>query len=229
MANLVLAFGEILAGAVVLDAAIKGDSIANVIRGTATQQGLGGGSSTSIGGGSTTGGGTTSTGSSSATGSSGATTNPFPGGWVPSRADMGYDGTFTGNLVAPASGTITYASRSFSNWGGYLQLKLDNAIPGLASQTLYFAEGLFPTVKAGQHVAAGQAIATAGTVGAQAGVPGNIEWGLAVNPTSIGTPTNPVAESGISNPAGVVRQFLSWAENTLGVKPPNSTTTIGYP
>jgi Peptidase M15 len=36
MANLVLAFAELLGGAIIADAAIKGDSIANVIRGQAT-------------------------------------------------------------------------------------------------------------------------------------------------------------------------------------------------
>ena len=43
----------------------------------------------------------------------GSLTNPFPGGWTPGRLDMGYDGTFKGQIVAPFSGTITYASTSF--------------------------------------------------------------------------------------------------------------------
>src|ERR1700746_1016957 len=40
MANLPLAFAEVLVGAIVLDAGVKGDSIANVIRGRATQHPL---------------------------------------------------------------------------------------------------------------------------------------------------------------------------------------------
>lgn len=40
MANLVLAFAELVGGAVVLDAAIKGDTITNVVQGKATQHPL---------------------------------------------------------------------------------------------------------------------------------------------------------------------------------------------
>jgi hypothetical protein len=86
LANLPLAFAELMGGGIILDAAIKGDSISNVVRGIATQQPIGGSSSTT--------GGTTSTGTGA-----GGTTNPFPGGWVPSRADAGYDGTFSGTQV----------------------------------------------------------------------------------------------------------------------------------
>ena len=51
MANLVLAFGEILVGAIILDAGIKGDSIPNVIKGQATQHPLSGATSTAAAGG----------------------------------------------------------------------------------------------------------------------------------------------------------------------------------
>jgi biotin carboxyl carrier protein len=154
-----------------------------------------------------------------------ATTTPFPGGWTPSRADMGYDGTFKGQIVAPMSGTITYAARSFSNWGGYVQLKADHAF-GQPSRTFYFAEGLAPTVTAGQHVSAGQPIANA-AASRWNGIVGNIEWGLAQD-GAVGTPTNPLAESGVSNPAGLVRGFLSWAESALGLPAPTSTDHAGY-
>jgi hypothetical protein len=53
--NTVLAFAEIGFGAIVLDAAIKGDSIANVVRGQAQQHPIGGTSTSSSGSG---GGGT---------------------------------------------------------------------------------------------------------------------------------------------------------------------------
>ena len=38
----------------------------------------------------------------------GGLTNPFPGGWQPSRLDMGYDGTFKNQIVAPFAGNITF-------------------------------------------------------------------------------------------------------------------------
>jgi len=49
VANLVLAFAEICAGAIVLDAGIKGDSITNVIKGQATQHPLAGDTSNAPG------------------------------------------------------------------------------------------------------------------------------------------------------------------------------------
>lgn len=148
---------------------------------------------------------------------------PFPGGWTPGRLDQGYDGTFSGNLVSPISGVVTYASQSFENWGGYLEIRTSDGsdIPGLATSTLYFAEGLFPTVTAGQSVSAGQTIATAGTIGAQAAIPGNIEWGAA-KPASVGTPTDPL-EAG----AQAVLTFAQWAETELGLAPPSSTDHAG--
>src|SRR6185503_3297917 len=55
-------------------------------------------------------------------GTSGGITPPFPKGWVSSRLDMGFDGTFTDKIVAPFDGKITYAANSFSNWGGYIEI-----------------------------------------------------------------------------------------------------------
>ena len=152
--------------------------------------------------------------------------NPIPGGWQPERLDMGYDGTFTSLLDSPVSGTVTYASRSFSNWGGYIEIQASTAISGLASSTFYFAEGLDPTVQAGQQVTAGQPIAIA-SPSPWNGISGNIEWGLAA-PGAVGAPTNPVAESGASDPAQMVTNFAIWAVNTLGIAPPASTDHAGY-
>ena len=164
----------------------------------------------------------------------GGLTNPFPLGWIPNRLDMGYDGTFTGAIVAPFSGTITYAAKSFSNWGGYLELKSDHPIPGLPSDTLYFAEGLAPTVKAGEHVTAGQLIAVPApspygdAYNTTVGGAGQIEWGLA-SPGQIGSPTNPLAESGVSRPANVVIGFAIWVVKNLELAPPSQTSNAGYP
>jgi hypothetical protein len=159
--------------------------------------------------------------------------NPFPNGWIPNRLDMGYDGTFGRVLTAPFSGTITYAARSFSNWGGYVELRADHAIKGLPTRTLYFAEGLSPLFRAGTHVIAGTPIAKASpspwgnAYNTTGGGQGQIEWGLAGSgPT--GAPTNPLAEAGIADPARMVKTFAIWAVEHLGVAPPASTDHAGY-
>lgn len=160
--------------------------------------------------------------------------NPFPGGWVPNRLDMGYDGTFSGSIVAPFSGTITFAAAKFSNWGGYIQLKAANGINGIASDTLYFAEGVAPA----PGIAAGTTVQVGDTIGVPAPSPfgnpyrttpggnGQIEWGVAASGT-VGTPTNPLAETGIPDPRGMVLTFAQWAESTLGVAPPAQTGHAG--
>ncbi|MGH7192136.1 MAG: hypothetical protein ACREJM_01225, partial [Candidatus Saccharimonadales bacterium] len=83
-------------------------------------------------------------GGGSTPGPTGGFTNPFPDGWTPGRLDMGYDGTFKNKIVAPFSGTITYAATSWSNWGGWIELKAGTKPAGLPSSTLYFAEGVKP-------------------------------------------------------------------------------------
>jgi Transglycosylase SLT domain len=159
--------------------------------------------------------------------------NPFPLGWVPNRLDMGYDGTFTGAILAPFAGTITYAARSFSNWGGYVELKADKPIPGLPSDTLYFAEGLAPSVKTGEHVGAGQLIAVPAhspygdAYNTTTGGAGQIEWGLA-SPGLVGSPTNPLVETGISHPAAVVIGFAIWVVKNLDLAPPSQVSNAGY-
>lgn len=155
-------------------------------------------------------------------------TNPFPGGWQPTRLDMGYDGTFSGQIVAPFSGTITYASTSFSNWGGYVELKASGTIPGLTTDTLYFAEGLAPLVSNGQQVNAGTPIARP-VPSIWNGITGNIEWGCAQS-GKIGSPTDPLAEPGnLSDPRQMVLNFAAWTHDTLGVAHPATTDHAGYP
>ncbi len=168
--------------------------------------------------------------------SSAGLSNPFPGGWIPNRLDMGYDGTFSGSVVAPFSGTIIYSSSSFSNWGGYIELKADSQPSGLITKTLYFAEGLKPAsgISAGVHVNAGDPIAIpapspyGNAYQTTSDGSGQIEWGVAVDGTT-GTPTNPLAESGITNRKQMVLDFASWAEQALGVAAPSSTNSAGYP
>jgi hypothetical protein len=158
--------------------------------------------------------------------------NPFPGGWIPNRLDLGYDGTFRHWIAAPFSGTITYAAQSFSNWGGYVEIRADHRIKGLPTRTLYFAEGVSPLFAAGTHVSAGTPIAKPApspygdaynTTGAGQG---QIEWGMAA-PGPTGAPTNPLAETGIADPARAVKSFAIWVVEHLGVAPPATTDHAG--
>jgi murein DD-endopeptidase MepM/ murein hydrolase activator NlpD len=172
---------------------------------------------------------TTGTSDSTAT-VAGGFANPFPNGWTPGRLDMGYDGTFKNQIVAPFDGLIIYASRSFSNWGGYLVIQSPSSI-GLPTKTLYFAEGIFPTVSANQSVKAGQQIAIAGTIGAQAGIPGNIEWGVAKEANQLGPIDAYSSQLGNGSAAAraMVLQFAAWAHDKLGVAMPSSTSNAGAP
>jgi hypothetical protein len=172
MANLVLAFAELLAGAVILDAAIKGDSIANVIRGTATQNPIGG---------STAGGGSSSS-SSSATGY----TNPVPGAKT-GRIDQGVDYTMGGSgFLAPGRSQILISDQSNTGWagGGYIAGRLLDG--PLAGRVWYAAEGISPTVVKGAVVNAGDRIGVA-VHNPYNTIVGNIEAGWA-DPSSPGQP-----------------------------------------
>jgi murein DD-endopeptidase MepM/ murein hydrolase activator NlpD len=151
--------------------------------------------------------------------------NPFPHGFKPNRLDAGFDGTFTHQIVAPITGTITYASPSFSNWGGYLVLKSANGeISNLGTDSLYFAEGLTPLVKIGTRVTAGQPIAQAAS-SPWNGITGNIEWGLA-QPGVMGQPTDPYAYVAPNKPGSVIA-LANWAKG-LGVPGPTQTSHAGY-
>ena len=156
-------------------------------------------------------------------------TNPFPKGWKSERLDMGWDGTFKKRIVAPCAGKIIYASDSFSNWGGYIELKLHKQPSQLATSTLYFAEGLHPTVQAGQHVKAGQTIAVPAKNHFN-GTNGNIEWGLAQD-GSVGGPTNThvYGRCGSGGARQSVINFVKWARQNFHLKTPSSTDNAGCP
>jgi hypothetical protein len=172
------------------------------------------------------------------TGGGGSYQNPFPGGWTPNRLDMGYDGTFKGQIVAPFSGTITYASNSFSNWGGYMEIKADQQPNGLPTSTLYFAEGIKPIVTSG-HVNAGTPIADpapspyGNAYGTDPGGNGEIEWGVAADGSSV---TDPYAEAALaaakcpaatSQSRSMVLNFAQWVQQNLHVAPPAETGDAG--
>jgi biotin carboxyl carrier protein len=177
VANLTLAFAELLAGAVLLDAAIKGDTIANVITGKATSHPLAAGEF----GSSTPAGGNVPAGSY---------TNPVPGAST-GRIDQGVDYTL-GNqgFVAPGRSKILIADQANSGWagGGYIAAQLLDG--PLAGDVYYIAEGISPLVKVGDTVAAGTQLGR-GVSNPYNLIVGNIEAGWA-NPTS---PSTPLAQS----------------------------------
>lgn len=173
--------------------------------------------------------------SSSASGAAGGFTNPFPGGWIPNRLDMGYDGTFKGKIVAPFDGVVTYAG-PFTGWNGSsgVIIKADHDV-GLPTRSLFFTEGVAPiTSLQGKHVTAGTPIANAAPspYGDAYGVGssnGSIEWGVAED-GNVGqfVDTEAVALGNCSNAArSMVLAFSQWAQDKLGVAPPASTDHAG--
>lgn len=146
MANLVLSFAELLAGAVLLDAAIKGDSIPNVVKGVGSSSGPGSSSS-----------------SGPATTATGTYTNPVPGAHT-GRVDQGVDYTLgSAGFVAPGRSKIVAVS-SGGGWGS--EYVAGQLLDGpLAGQVWYIAEaaGKAPGVVEGAIVNAGQQIAPQGS------------------------------------------------------------------
>lgn len=180
MANLVLAFAEILAGAIILDAGIKGDSIANVVKGQATQHPLAG---------STTGGGTPGAASGAPTTvAPGTYTNPVPGAST-GRVDQGVDYTLSPQgFVAPGKAKILQADAHNPGWkgGGYIAYQLLDG--PLAGSVGYVAEGVTPApgISPGKIVNAGTQLVTR-AINPYNGTLGNIEAGWA-DPNSPGRP-----------------------------------------
>lgn len=174
MANLVLSFAELLVGAVVLDAAIKGDTIANVVKGAATQHPL------------TAGSGSSGASGQGGTGSlaPGTYTNPLPGATT-GRIDQGVD--YTGRqFLAPGKAKILVSNQSDAGWagGGYLAYQLlDGPLAGAVG---YFAEGIAPRVNVGDVVQGGTVLGIP-VRNPYNGTVGNIEAGWA-DPNSPGRP-----------------------------------------
>jgi hypothetical protein len=180
MANLPLAFSELLAGGIFLVAATTGDSLADVVRGTVSS------SPKPLPG---AGGGTSSEGPAAA-GALGAAgyVNPFPGA-KPSRVDQGVD--YTGaRFLAPGDSEILVADRSSSGWGGggYIAGKFLSG--PLAGKVWFMAEGIRPIVNVGDKIAAGSIVGQP-IPSPFNGIRGNIEAGWA-SPT---TPRAPLAKT----------------------------------
>jgi hypothetical protein len=152
VANLVLAFGEVLVGAIVLDAGIKGDSIPNVIQGKATQHPL-------------TSSSTAPSSTGSPPGATGVTidpssgyTNPVPGATT-GRVDQGVDYHLgPQGFLAPGNSKIVYTGAG-GGWGNeYVAGQLlDGPLKGAVwyiaeapAKLAGIAEGVI--VKAGQQI-----------------------------------------------------------------------------
>lgn len=214
MANLPLAFAELLAGGVIIAAGVsdpKG-SIANVIKGEA--KGI-----ASFNTGSAAAAPSASV-ARSGSASSSSYVNPLPGATA-SRVDQGVDYT-SQSFVAPGASKILVADQSNGGWGGggYVAGQLLNG--PYAGKVWYMAEGLSPSVSAGDTVTPGQTVATP-VASPYNQIVGNIEAGWA-NPSS---PTQPLAQ--ISSDRSAVA--LSWNRFVQALGGPLSTITenAGYP
>lgn len=158
MANLVLAFAELAIGAVVIDAAIKGDSITNVVQGKATQNPV-----TGLG----SGGGTTSSSSSSTTGTTATPTQNSNGYIDPlskvtnwERTDQGVDATLPvgAPIVAPGKVKILGVEPNWYNGQPFLYYQLLDGPD--AGKVQYIAEQITDLAPVGKVLNQGDTLAT---------------------------------------------------------------------
>ena len=202
-----LAFGALVAGAVVLDYGVKNAkgafATADPLGSTSTPTGTGAGGSVVT--------------PSPATGGFPAAVDPLPGA-VGSRLDQGVDATAQ-KLLSTWAGTVVKAPANDPGWkgGGYVAIQSSADM----SRVYYVAEGLLPTVKVGDTVTAGQTIANP-VANPYNGIVGNIEAGLA-NPSDFGQPLAQVT----SAPAAMVTSFYNWLR-TLGGPLATSTSSAGH-
>lgn len=213
--NLPLAFAELLFGAVLVDAGIKGASLTDVIKGQATVQPL------DLSGASSSGSGSTAS-SGSASGSS----SLFGAGTTGGRLDQGQDLVAGGPIQTPVAGKVLVADANNAGWGGggFIAIQMtaaEQAAAGLPSDIIYFAENIAPTVTPGQQVNAGDTIATPAKVSSYNEPAGGLEWGLA-NPAE---PTQPLAQV-VANASAMVLGFYKWARS-VGAPAATSTTNAG--
>jgi beta-N-acetylhexosaminidase len=175
--------------------------------------------------------------SSSSTATTGSIVDPFPGGWIPNRLDMGYDGTFKGQIVSPFDGTVQFAGGT-NGWNGSLMVvvKASSNVGLPNSQSLYFTEGVKPIVSSGATVKAGTPIADTypspyhDAYGTTPDGSGQIEWGVADGGAAQGQQPNTEAVilgiNGKCSPTAASKTmdlaFYKWAQTTAHV-PGNST------
>jgi hypothetical protein len=213
--NQALVFGLLGVGGLLLVHAVTGSSFADILQGHVTPPSTTG---AQLAGGGVASLGTALSGAlSPAGGGFPAAVNPVPGA-VGSRLDQGFDATGH-TFLSPWTGTVVVSQATSPGWagGGYLAIQ-SNQDP---SKVYYLAEGILPSVQAGEQVTAGQTIATP-AINPYNGIEGNVEFGLA-NPQS---PGQPLAQTLGSKAASMVEQFASWIES-LGGPHPTSTSNAG--
>jgi hypothetical protein len=87
--------------------------------------------------------------------------NPLANAQVcPERIDQGVDYAGTGSLGAIGAGVVTQVVQTGSGWegGGYVEYRLTSG--PYAGRSVYYAEGVTPTVQVGETLAPGQQVAT---------------------------------------------------------------------
>jgi hypothetical protein len=107
------------------------------------------------------GSGSASGSASTASASASGYVNPLANAHVKAeRIDQGVDYAGSGTLGAIGPGVVTQVVKSGSGWegGGYVEYKL-TAGP-YAGHSVYYAEGVTPTVSVGQRLSPGQQVAT---------------------------------------------------------------------
>jgi hypothetical protein len=174
MSNLPLAFGELLAGGILLTAGISGSSIADVFAGDLSIKGLDTGSSGGPGG--TAGGG-------SPVGPLGVLAGGFlrkGAKYMPGRKDQGRDGQTSpgGPIVAPGNGVVLRVASDPGGFGPRYPIVRFTDGP-YAGQTMYIGHTL-AALSAGAHFVAGQVLSYTGRhpIG-NASTPGWFEIGFA--------------------------------------------------
>ena len=188
-ASLPLAFGALVAGAIVIDYGVKAIRPAFANSGSSASDSVLSGAAKAVAG-------------------FPASVNPLPGA-TGSRLDQGIDATGK-KFLSPWTGTVEVSNARDSGWrgGGYVAVRSSDD----PSQVYYLAEGITPIVRVGQRVTAGQSIALP-VANPYNGIIGNIEAGLA-NPHN---PRQPLAQV-VKDSAGMVQTFYAWLEGLGGPK-----------
>lgn len=206
--NLTLLFGAGLAGAILLKYGLA--DVSSAFAGSSTPASAGGSATTGV----QTGSGSNST--PVASHGFPASVNPLPGAQG-GRLDQGIDGTGS-KFLTPWTGTVVYSNAHDSGWagGGYVAVQSADD----PSLVWYIAEGIAPLVKQGQHVVAGQNIATP-IASPYNGIVGNFEGGLA-NPNN---PRQPLAQV-TQDASAMVNRMYQWLQS-LGGPTASSTAHAG--
>lgn len=204
MANLPLAFGELLVAAILIDSAIKGDSIANVVRGVATQQPL------SLGGSAAA---ASSGGAAAPAVNTNGYVNPLPqvSNWE--RTDQGVDASLPvgAPILAAGNGKVLGILQNWFKGQPLLYYQLSDGPD--AGKVIYVAEQIIPTVKPGDTLTPGQVIATYAPTGTA------LETGWATDTgETLARSTTGYTEGEVTPAGRSFRDFL----NSLGAKAGNS-------